>query len=240
MVKIKVTDNDMNNEIVRLSKKDISKYYSEPFIFEEYEFIYTTKYMGHDIECIYSVNKDYIKLTIPVVQINNGIMKTIKIEGKFKVVCTEENGDTVYLPEAVDLFRSSMYKYYNKKYGWKKAKEHCYAIFNEYFERIVNNRRYIMNKLEERQKTIKEAKKIKSNSKHRKSNKKYEKKEIYLINELIEYVSHSNRHHVITCEAWTVRGHYRHYKNGKVVFIQSYNKGKYKDRKVDKVYTLGD
>lgn len=30
----------------------------------------------------------------------------------------------------------------------------------------------------------------------------------------------------IQCPCWSVRGHYRHYKNGKVVFIQSYNKGK--------------
>ena len=27
------------------------------------------------------------------------------------------------------------------------------------------------------------------------------------------------------CEAWQVRGHYRHYKNGKVVFVKSYTKG---------------
>lgn len=28
------------------------------------------------------------------------------------------------------------------------------------------------------------------------------------------------------CEAWMVRGHYRHYKSGKVVFIRSHIKGK--------------
>lgn len=29
-----------------------------------------------------------------------------------------------------------------------------------------------------------------------------------------------------TCERWSVRGHFRHYKSGKVVFIESYEKGK--------------
>lgn len=35
-----------------------------------------------------------------------------------------------------------------------------------------------------------------------------------------------NRHNNITCPCWGVAGHYRHYKNGKVVFIASYRKGK--------------
>ena len=35
-----------------------------------------------------------------------------------------------------------------------------------------------------------------------------------------------NRHNNIVCPCWGVAGHYRHYKNGKVVFIESYRKGK--------------
>lgn len=31
------------------------------------------------------------------------------------------------------------------------------------------------------------------------------------------------------CLAWSVRGHYRHYKNGKVVFVEQYMKGKKKE-----------
>lgn len=239
MIKIKIND-DTENDVKRLSKEEISKYYSEPFIFDEYELICTSNYMGHEIETIYDVFKDYIKITLTVIQINNGNFKSKKIDVKFKVVCIE-NGDT-YLPEAVDLFKSTMYKYYNRKYGWKEAKERCYMIINDSFDRLVNNRKYIMTKIEERDKKVKEVKKTKSNSRHKKNNKKYEKKEIYLLNELVEYVSNSNSHHVITCECWTVRGHYRHYKNGKIVFIPSYNKGKYKNKNIeqDKVYTLGD
>jgi len=36
----------------------------------------------------------------------------------------------------------------------------------------------------------------------------------------------AKRHNNITCPCWGVAGHYRHYKNGKTVFIQAYRKGK--------------
>lgn len=38
------------------------------------------------------------------------------------------------------------------------------------------------------------------------------------------------QHYQIQCPVWSVRGHYRHYKNGKVVFVNSYNKGKNRDK----------
>ena len=42
----------------------------------------------------------------------------------------------------------------------------------------------------------------------------------------------------ITCPCWGVRGHYRHYKNGKVVFIEPFMKGKEKDAYKGKEYAL--
>lgn len=53
---------------------------------------------------------------------------------------------------------------------------------------------------------------------------------IYLLDDIIKYV-HDNYvpqggHHDIKCPCWEVRGHYRHYKSGKVIFIPSYKKGK--------------
>lgn len=38
------------------------------------------------------------------------------------------------------------------------------------------------------------------------------------------------------CEAWSVRGHYRHYKSGKVVYIKPYTKGK--GRPAGKTYSV--
>lgn len=60
-----------------------------------------------------------------------------------------------------------------------------------------------------------------------------EKNKIYLFDDIINYVSDnyipSAGHHEIQCPCWEVRGHYRHYKSGKVVFIPSYKKGKQRE-----------
>ena len=40
------------------------------------------------------------------------------------------------------------------------------------------------------------------------------------------YVPHESRKYQRHCEAWGVRGHYRHYKSGKMVYIQPHTKGK--------------
>lgn len=42
----------------------------------------------------------------------------------------------------------------------------------------------------------------------------------------------------IRCQAWGVRGHFRHYKDGKVVFIEAYVKGKDRKQYQGKVYEL--
>ena len=42
----------------------------------------------------------------------------------------------------------------------------------------------------------------------------------------------------ITCPAWGVRGHYRHYRNGKTIFIESYIKGREKAKYEGKEYAL--
>lgn len=56
---------------------------------------------------------------------------------------------------------------------------------------------------------------------------------IYLFDDIVKYVSDNyipeGGHHNIQCPCWEVRGHYRRYKSGKVVFIQSYRKGKQRD-----------
>ena len=42
----------------------------------------------------------------------------------------------------------------------------------------------------------------------------------------------------IHCPAWGVRGHFRHYKNGKVIFVESYVKGKERAKYAGKDYVL--
>ncbi|MBQ9251592.1 MAG: hypothetical protein IJ188_03030 [Clostridia bacterium] len=53
------------------------------------------------------------------------------------------------------------------------------------------------------------------------------------------WVSRVNRKKAeITCPAWGVRGHYRHYRNGKTVFVQAYVKGRDRANYAGKEYEL--
>lgn len=76
--------------------------------------------------------------------------------------------------------------------------------------------------------------------------KEYKPRKIYLLNEIVEYVNENgltvapSSTHRMNCPCWSVRGHYRHYKSGKVVFIKNYEKGKEKGKKKpkEKIYTV--
>ena len=58
----------------------------------------------------------------------------------------------------------------------------------------------------------------------------HRKNKVFLLDDIVEYISdnyiESKEHHEIQCPCWEVRGHYRHYKNGNVVFVSAYKKGK--------------
>lgn len=108
---------------------------------------------------------------------------------------------------------------------------------------VLRTMLYIMNaprERTERPKTSKDQTRKKSESKTNRENK------IYLLDEIVDYVNENgltvdkSSNHTITCPCWGVRGHYRHYKNGNVVFVKSYEKGKEKGKTKpkDKVYTV--
>ena len=56
--------------------------------------------------------------------------------------------------------------------------------------------------------------------------------------EVREYVRRENAVHIWHCPAWGVRGHYRHYKSGKVSYVKPYVKGKNKDAYRGREYAL--
>lgn len=98
---------------------------------------------------------------------------------------------------------------------------------------------YIMNT--ERNRIVKPKKKTKPvhiNKTKSKSNDK-----IYLLDDVVEYVNEngfsgfSGEKHIINCPCWSVRGHYRHYKSGKVIFVKNYEKGKEKGKTIPKEKT---
>lgn len=57
-------------------------------------------------------------------------------------------------------------------------------------------------------------------------------KKVYLLKDIVNYVYEQkcNKHNEITCPCWEVRGFYRHYKSGKVIWVNSFKKGKQRDR----------
>lgn len=60
-----------------------------------------------------------------------------------------------------------------------------------------------------------------------KTGNKYISRPITIKNITIRYVyePHPTRKINYTCEAWNVRGHYRHYKTGKIIYVKPYIKG---------------
>ena len=68
------------------------------------------------------------------------------------------------------------------------------------------------------------------------NNKVY--KLIDVVRKYEKHLNHAKRH--MTCEHWEVKGHFRHYKNGKVVYIKPYSKGKGKEERsvTDREYRL--
>lgn len=44
-------------------------------------------------------------------------------------------------------------------------------------------------------------------------------------------ISAFKKNHVVRCELWPVRGHWRHYKSGKIVFVEAFHKGKKRNDK---------
>lgn len=85
---------------------------------------------------------------------------------------------------------------------------------------------------------IKEEKEIKEHTKNK--TVKNNKKEYNLLDAIKIYQKNEGekRKHEITCESWDVRGYFRHYKNGKVIWIAPFKKGKKRKEENNKEYKL--
>lgn len=103
---------------------------------------------------------------------------------------------------------------------------------NDYFDMLIiyltSVMIYIIDKAEERRREEGISLQV-----ERKQREEYEYKdrELFFLNDIIKYRKiHPNRKSIqYRCECWGVRGHLRHYTNGKVVFIEPYKKGRKRD-----------
>lgn len=87
---------------------------------------------------------------------------------------------------------------------------------------------------------------VKENANIESKKKPSAENKVYLLDEIVDYVNEngltiqSSGTHKINCPCWSVRGHYRHYKSGKVVFVKNYKKGKERGKinPQNKTYTI--
>lgn len=101
--------------------------------------------------------------------------------------------------------------------------------------------RYIMTAKRERIKRLKLPSVEQEGEKAETELRKHLDKKYFLLEEIIEYVNEKGEKvslnktgRTMMCDCWSVRGHYRHYKNGKTVFIKSYLKGKKRNSEIPK------
>ena len=112
---------------------------------------------------------------------------------------------------------------------------------------------FVMHGLEHRKVTEKEyaSKVLKQEKENKKKNKTRKPNQqlntIINIDEIVKYIKPGDFKRIVTgssrtyqCEDWEVRGHWRHYKNGKTIFINSYHKGVKRNEGIekDKTYTI--
>ena len=115
------------------------------------------------------------------------------------------------------------------------TEERCLKIGHKIANLVIKIMLYIMtaprNKVNKNKTvSVNEFVEEKNKSKKRKS----VDREIFLLDDLVQYVSENGlpkqkTGKTIDCPCWGVRGHWRHYKNGKVIFIKNYLKGKNRD-----------
>ena len=95
---------------------------------------------------------------------------------------------------------------------------------------LIATMQYLMFEIQERKR-----KKMPSPKRHtREYRKSCVTERVFLMDDLYIYAKEKadeeRKHHEMLCPCWEVRGHYRHLKSGKVVFIKAYKKGKEKNK----------
>ena len=97
---------------------------------------------------------------------------------------------------------------------------------------LTNKIAKIMLYLEYEGKMRRKEKRISPNiSRELRENYQYKERELFLLKDIIEYVTiHPNKSSIkYRCECCGVRGHFRHYETGQVIFIHPFKKGKKRD-----------
>lgn len=211
----------MNIIEVPSNHKMFSKEFSgtlENFIYDEFGIAIRTE-NEMDIGVIVFCEQGFIGTQFCLTVLNN---KPIDKEIYYDIHLSESNKDGMEV-----MCNTDEYKYLN--------------IGHDLAQIILRIMLYIMNTPREKI----EKPKLPKEKTERKENKNKTIKEnkVYLLDEIVEYVNENgltdskNGTHKINCPCWSVRGHYRHYKSGKVIFVENYKKGKERENKEPKSKT---
>ena len=230
---IKLTERELKN----IGEYEPEKYF-DGFIFDEYKII--IKY--ENFKVIYKVKFED--------DINKVVYRIIKgteykdyefsfVEDREKLICIDSNdkviGGLIYENETVEERLSED----------GNTKQNKLFVFIASSIRMI--KQYIMNESYKRTIIQKEVTKTTNEScdsnknKNKKNNNRSKVSVVYLLDDIVEYVSNNKSIHKFTCECWTVRGHFRHYKNGTVGWVSSYEKGSKRNSGViskEKVYII--
>lgn len=107
------------------------------------------------------------------------------------------------------------------------------AVFMGIFAKTLYLMKYGEELFEAEEKTVKvNSNKKKGKNKNKKSVFKTKHYKCYKIINCEEIKRKLSKKHKITCNLWEVGGHLRRYKNGKVVYIRPYKKGKDRDKDI--------
>lgn len=235
MPRIRITFSQLVDEILILPK-DKEKIFEiwkhilmNGFIFNEFTLIVDGDNklgsVGSNLKITYKVKVEGTeseqKFYIKIIRRNNeGLSETRK----------EETTITEFLDELNDVIRDCAKKGIKNYINWNVDRKGVEImppmLFMQYAVEKAMNREIIeMQETTRRYKPIKERKE---------SKQKQEYKLFDVIRKYSKHINH-NKHH-IKQERWDVKGHFRHYKNGKVVYVKPYEKGK--GRKKEREYKL--
>ena len=193
----------------------------ENFIYDEFGIAIRTK-NEMDIGVVVFYEQGFIGTQFCLTVLNN---KPIDKEIYYDIHLSESNKDGMEV-----MCNTDEYKYLN--------------IGHDLAQIILRIMLYIMNTPREK---IEKPKLPKEKTERKENqNKTAKENKVYLLDEIVEYVNENgltvsqSGTHKINCPCWSVRGHYRHYKSGKVIFVENYKKGKERENKEpkSKTYTV--
>ena len=214
------------------------EYYFENFIFNDFKVV--VKRDDYKVVYLVHINKDITKMTQTIIY--NGLQTSMKLTFK-------DEGENINLIEVSGKTMEAQIKLVNQttdEEAKEKIKNSIINGLNAELAFITQLRQYIMNESYKRSKVTKISSKkanpiIEDSMTHKVKKNKKDDGVVFLLSDVINYVSCNRSGHTYMCPCWTVRGHFRHYKNGIVKWIDSFEKGKQRGKgkpTKDKIYSV--